>query len=90
MLEAIIAVLEHPEALVLRRVFKGSEQQFYLRAHIKDVDVEVGIAGNRVISAFRSWRQERSDTIGGAYVEWYMEWARLRDQLSYHAGSEPH
>jgi len=88
-LEAIIAVLEHPEALVLRRVSSGREPQFYLRARIKDVDVEVGIAGSRVITAFPSWRQERSDTIGGAYVEWYMEWARLKDQLSYHAGNEP-
>jgi hypothetical protein len=63
---AIVAVLEHPEPVVLRRRAKNSIPHFYLRSKINDVDVEVGLNGNRVGTAFPSWRQYHPATIGQA------------------------
>jgi len=82
-LQAIIEVLDHPDPFVLRRVTRAREPRFYLRARIRDVDVEVGISGRRVKTAFPSWRQDRPDTIGEAYVEWFDERIRLKEQWQH-------
>jgi hypothetical protein len=90
MLQSVLAVLEHPEALVLRRGMTGTgEPKFFLRARIKNVDVEVGFDGPRIGTTFPSWRQARPKTIGDAYVEWFMEWKRLEEHVRHCAKIEP-
>jgi hypothetical protein len=43
-----------------------------------------------VKTAFPSWRQDRPDTIGEAYIEWFDEWFRLKEQIQHYiAPNEP-
>jgi hypothetical protein len=90
MVQSVLAVLEHPEALVLRRgITSNGQPKFFLRARIKNVDVEVGFEGPRIGTTFPSWRQARAKTIGNAYVEWFMEWKRLEEHVRHCVKSEP-
>src|SRR5262249_24724099 len=82
-LHAIKTVLDNPETFVLRLKSNKASPNFYLRSLVGKIHVEVGIEGGNVNTAFPSWRQDRPDTIGNAYREWYNDESRLRDGLDY-------
>ena len=88
-LNGIIGVLDHPEPFVLRRATKGGVTYFYLRARIRNVHLEVGISGERVCTAFPSWRQRRRrGSIADAYLIWFAEWWRLYEAVQYRAWAD--
>jgi hypothetical protein len=79
-LQAIHYVLKHFEAVVFRRgVSHNGEPKFFLRARVNMVDIEVGLEGSAIRTAFPSWRQYRPETIRRAYEEWFMARGRLWD-----------
>jgi hypothetical protein len=87
--DAIVAVLEHPEPFLLRPHLGSSTPSFFLRSNVNGVDVEVGINGDSVGTAFPSWRQYRPDTIGQAYEQWFDKHTSLKDWVNERAKEEP-
>ena len=76
---AVLSALRDPQAMVLRSTTKNGKPLFYIRGTVEGVMIDVGITGNRVGTAFPSWRQGYPSTIAEAYLSWWSNYDRVRE-----------